>query len=418
MTLPLRDAVARVMAAASPLSVESVPLLEAIGRVAALPVTSHLTLPPAADAGMDGYAIRGESIATASADAPVKLKVLETLAAGSASARTVGPGEAVRIMTGAPVPAGADSVVRVEDTDAGEATVAVRSRRDAGRNIRPAGEDVRAGDVVIDRGMVIEPRHAGMVAASGNARVSVYRRPRVAILSSGDELVDVANHGRGAPGTRIIASNGLLLDALVREAGGVPVSLGIVPDERDAIRQRLFESPVEWDLLLTTGGVSVGAFDYTRDEVARAGVTEHFWRVRMRPGAQLAFGTRRDALWLGMPGNPVSAFVTFEIFARPVIRRMLGDPLPFRPCVHVRAGTPISVAGGASFFLRAELSRGVDGQPEATLTGPQGSNLQSSVARADALLHIPDGVRRIDAGEWLHALDLRTVGRGAAHFFA
>jgi molybdopterin molybdotransferase len=381
-----------------------VPLREALGRVLAEEVRAPLALPPWDNSSMDGYAVRADDVKSATPDNPVALRVVDTVAAGARTSRQVGPGEAIRIMTGAPVPRGADSVIRVEDTDAGVATVRITAARDAMRNIRPRGEDLAKGDVVASAGEELFPGHIGLLASVGRADLRVHRRPRVAVLASGDELVDVDRFSEVLAGERIVTSNSYSLDAAVRQAGADAVSLGTVGDDPVAIRERLAEC--DCDLLLTTGGVSVGEFDFTRSVLAELGATMRFWKVKIRPGAPVGFGLLKGTPWLGLPGNPVSTLVTFELFARPAIRKMQGHARLFRAPVPVRLAEAVTIAAPLTHFLRA-IVREENGTLVARLTGPQGSGLLSSMARANALLVIPSESARIEAGASVGALLLR-----------
>jgi molybdopterin molybdotransferase len=356
---------------------------------------------------MDGYAVRAADVVAASPESPVVLRVVGTIAAGGAATRAVGAGQAVRIMTGAPLPAGADSVVRVEDSDGGEERVAIRNARDAGRNVRPRGEDLQRGAVAVAAGTLIGPAQLGVLASVGAAHVDAFPRPRVGVLSSGDELVDVDAFDEVLAGRRIVASNSYTLWGLLRQLGAEPVDLGLVPDEPDALRARVDDGIASCDALITSGGVSVGAFDYTRSVLASLGAELRLWRVRIRPGAPIGFGLLGGKPWLGLPGNPVSAMVTFELFARPVLRRMAGHRLLFRRPISVRLAEPITLAAPLTHFFRAIVSRdaGDDGAPgEARLTGPQGSGLLTSMERANALVVVPENRTRVEAGETLHAL--------------
>jgi molybdopterin molybdotransferase len=353
---------------------------------------------------MDGYAVRSQDVRGANTDKPVALRVIATIAAGEKSSQQVGEREAIRIMTGAPVPAGADSVIRVEDTDAGTATVRINSDRDALRNIRPRGEDVSEGAVVARAGEQLSPGHVGVLASVGKGRIRVIKRPRIAILASGDELVDVDRFDAVLAGDRIVTSNSYSLDAAVREAGAEPVSLGTVGDDPLAIREKL--SNCECDLLLTTGGVSVGEFDYTRSVVAELGATQRFWKVRIRPGAPVSYGMLRDRPWLGLPGNPVSTLVTFELFARPAIRKMQGHKLLYRRLVDVRLAEAVTIAAPLTHFLRGIVAHSRDGY-SARLTGPQGSGLLTSMAKANALLVMPPEKTRLERGDLVQAMLLR-----------
>ncbi len=408
------EASERILADIRPLPAERLPLRQALGRVLTADVTAPISLPPWDNSSMDGYAVRSTDVAGARQDAPAILRVVGTIAAGGAAEHLVGPGEAVRIMTGAPLPAGADSVVRVEDTDGGTDRVAVHSARDAGRNVRPRGEDLSRGAVAVARGTLVGAAQLGVLASVGSRHVEVHRRPRVGILSSGDELVDVDRFDEVIAGRRIVASNSYTLWALVQAAGAEPLDLGLVGDDPTAIRARLEQGIASCDVLLTSGGVSVGAFDFTREVVTALGADLRLWRVRMRPGAPIGFGLLRGAPWLGLPGNPVSAMVTFELFARPVLRRMAGHRLLFRRPVTVRVDEPITLAAPLMHFMRAVVTPGSDGAPAtARLTGPQGSGLLTSMERANALIVVPEDQMRVEAGEQLRAILLTDEARMA-----
>ena len=396
LTVP--EASAQILADIVPLSEERVGLLAARGRVLAVAVASPLTIPPWDNSAMDGYAVQASDVTTASPERPVTLRVLETVAAGQFPTAEVGPGEAVRIMTGAPIPQGADSVVRSEDTDEGQETVQIRDGRDAGHNVRPRGEDIPEGQTVLPAGTPIGPAQIGVLASVGAAAVAVHRRPRVALLGSGDEIVDLDRFDEVLAGRKVVSSNSYSLHALVQSAGGEPVDLGIVPDDPEILRSAL-RAATACDLVVTTGGISVGAFDYTRDVFESLGGNLKFWRVRIRPGAPLGFGFLAGTPWIGLPGNPVSTMVTFELFVRPVIRRMLGHAQLFRRSVQVLVDETVSISGRLMHFLRAIVTAGEDGTLHARLTGPQGSAILTSMARANALLIVPEDRSRIEAGE-------------------
>jgi molybdopterin molybdotransferase len=399
------EASERILADIRPLPAVRVPLREALGRVLAADVVAPISLPPWDNSSMDGYAARAIDVAAARQDAPVVLRVVGTIAAGGSADLAVGPGDAVRIMTGAPLPKGADTVIRVEDTDGGTERVAVRSARDAARNVRPRGEDLPRGAVAVAAGTLIGAAQLGVLASVGAAHADVYRRPRVGILSSGDELVDVDQFDEVLEGRRIVASNSYTLWALVQAAGAEPVDLGLVGDDPAAIRARLEQGLSSCDVLLTSGGVSVGAFDFTREVVTALGAELRLWRVRMRPGAPIGFGVLRGVPWLGLPGNPVSAMVTFELFARPALRRMAGHRLLFRRPVIVRLDEPVTLAAPLMHFMRGVVTPAVDGAPGAArLTGPQGSGLLTSMERANALIVVPEDRMHVDAGELLRAI--------------
>ena len=403
--LTVSDASARILEHITRLSVERVPLLDALGRVLAEPVRAPMTLPAWDNSAMDGYAVRGSDIDAATADRPVRLRVLETVAAGRFATQPVGDGEAIRIMTGAPLPTGADTVVRVEDTDGGTTMVEVRDSRDARRNVRPRGEDFNEGDALLDAGAPLGAAQLGILASIGRASVDVYRRPRVAIVGSGDELVDVDRFHEVLAGRKIISSNGYTLHALVRDAGGEPVNLGVASDDPASLREHLGRA-TGCDLVLTSAGVSVGEFDYTRDVIAALGADMKFWRVRMRPGAPLGFGVLGSTPWIGLPGNPVSAMVTFELFVRPVVRRMLGHTRLFRRPIPVVLEERVTIGARLTHFLRAIVTTRDDGTVTARLTGPQGSGILTSMSRANALLVVPEDRPSVDAGTTLNAIPL------------
>ncbi|HVX38826.1 MAG TPA: gephyrin-like molybdotransferase Glp [Gemmatimonadaceae bacterium] len=403
MAFSVHEASATILGAIRPLGTERIPLGDALRRVLAEDVRSPVELPPWDNSSMDGYAVRASDVASASAEQPVVLPVLETVAAGRRATQPLAPGTAIRIMTGAPVPAGADSVIRVEDTDGGASRVAIRDARDAGRNIRPRGEDIAAGAVAVTAGTLIGPAQLGVLASVGCATPLVHKLPRVAVLVTGDELVDVDGFDAVRRGDRIVSSNSYTLRANAQSAGAEVRYLGIVPDDPD-VYERTVRDALGWaDLLITSGGVSVGAFDFTKDVLRALGVDMQLWRVRMRPGAPIGFGMLGATAWLGLPGNPVSSMVTFELFARPVIRKLRGERALFRRPVQVRAREELSIAAPLTHFLRGIVEWEHDGA-WARLTGPQGSGLLTSMARANALLVVPPERQTVSAGETLSAL--------------
>jgi len=411
------EASAHMLAGVGAVGHEAVPLARALGRVLAADVVSPVSLPPWDNASMDGYAVRGDDVRGASAARPTRLRVVETIAAGARPTRTIGPGEAARIMTGAPVPSGADTVVRVEDTDgvADPGVVEIRDDRDAGRNVRARGEDVGADAVVLAAGTPIGPAHVGVLASVGCVSPLVHRRPRVAILATGDELVPVERFDEVRAGDRIVSSNSYSLEAAVTAAGGEPVPLGIAPDDRDGLA-RCLRAADGCDLVLTSGGVSVGDFDYTRQVIEALGGALSLWRVTMRPGAPLGYGRLFGAPWLGLPGNPVSALVTFELFARPLIRTLGGHRRPHRPIVRVTLRDEVQLAAPLTHYLRAVLHRGDDGHLVAALTGAQSSGMLTSMAAADALVVLAGDRLVLPAGFTASALLLDGDLRGGERF--
>lgn len=409
--LPYAEAVAAVLAQAAALPVERVPLEAADGRALAEPVHSPVSLPPWDNAGMDGYAVRAADVRGASRDAPVRLAVRGTIAAGAdASALAATAGQCVRIMTGAPVPAGADAVVRIEDTDRGEATVAIFDDRDVqsrGRNIRPRGEDVAAGACVFEAGTSIGPAQLGVLASIGAATVAVHRRPRVTVLSSGDELVLLDRFDEVLAGRRIVSSSSYMLPSLLQRAGADVTRLPLTRDDEGAMREAIGGAlDAGCDLLVTTGGVSVGAHDYTRSALEAVGATLRFWRARIRPGGPIGTGVVRGVPWLGLPGNPVSTMVTARLFALPLVRRLAGHAAVQPVTLRVRAVETAPTPAPLTHFLRVTLAPGHDGVPEAQLAGGQSSGQLRTLAVAKALLIVPEADEAMRAGELYDALPL------------
>jgi molybdopterin molybdotransferase len=402
--LSAAEAARRILAEVRRQPVLRMPLDDALDSVLAEDVVSPMDIPAWTNSAMDGYAVRGDDVRGASAERPVRLRVVEQLPAGSFPTRRVGPGESARIFTGAPMPEGADSVVRQEDTDEGRETVTIVRDRDVGVNFRLAGEDIRRGATVLTAGRALGPAELGVLASLAVAHPLVYRQPRVAILASGDEIADVDRPEEILSGRKVASSNTHTLAALVRRAGGVPVNLGIARDTLTSMREHL-ERALDADLLVTTAGISVGEHDYLRDALRDLGAEQRFWKLRMRPGAPVGFGLLGQVPWIGLPGNPVSTMVTFELFVRPAIRRMAGHDLPFRRSVPARLAEPVSLKPRLQHFLRAVVTDG-DGGPEARLTGPQGSGILTSMVLANALLVIPEGQFETPAGAAVQAIRL------------
>src|ERR1043166_1066784 len=402
MALSVAEASAQILSRIRPLTAERVPLRESLGRVLASDVRSPIAHPPWANASMDGYAVRAEDIGGATPTPRFVLPVRETVRAGQAASTPLAPHTAIRIMTGAPVPAGADTVVRVEDTDAGEELVSIREARDAGKNVRPRGEDLQPGDLAVSAGTWLGPAHLGVLASVGAAVIDVYRRPRVAVLTSGDELVDVAGFDAVLRGERIVSSNSYTLSAAATDAGADVVDLGIAGDDPSALAARLRDAQ-GCDLLVTSGGVSVGAFDFTKDVLRDLGAELHLWRVAMRPGAPVGFGTLHGTPWLGLPGNPVSSLVTFELVARPGIPKHLGLSGIFRRAIDVVAREMLRMTATLPHFVRGVVDWD-GGVAHARLTGPQGSGILTSMARANALLVVPADRPVVAPGETVRAL--------------
>jgi len=381
-----------------------IPLDDALGSVLAEDVASPIDIPAYTNSAMDGYAARGQDVRGASESKPVQLTVVEHLPAGRFPTKVIGPGQCARIFTGAPVPEGADSVIRQEDTDEGARTVTILKDRDVGVNTRRAGEDIKKGTTVLTEGIELGPAQLGVLASLAVAHPLVYRRPRIGILGSGDEIVDVDQPEEILSGRKIASSNTHTLVAMVRQSGGEPVNLGIAADTPESLREHLGRA-VDCDLLVTSAGISVGEHDYVRSVLEELGATQRFWKLRMRPGAPVGFGLLGEVPWIGLPGNPVSTMVTYELFVHPAIRKMMGHTRAFRRSVPVRMAEPISLKPKLQHFLRGVVTEGVRG-PEARLTGPQGSGILTSMALANALLVIPEGHQETPAGSVVQALIL------------
>ncbi len=407
MTHPLApgEAAGRILSEVRPQPPLRLPLDDALGSILAEPVVSPMNVPPWTNSAMDGYAARAEDVRGARADAPRTLRIVEVIPAGGFPTCVIGPGECARIFTGAPLPEGADSVIRQEDTRTGGQTVEIINDRDGGVNIRRAGEDIRAGETVLDAGTELGPAQLGVLASLAIGFPVVTRRPRVGILGSGDEIAGLDRPEEILAGRKIASSNTHTLIALVRQAGGTPVDLGIAADRPESLREHLTRG-LECDLLVTTAGISVGEHDYLRAVLTDLGAELRFWKLRMRPGAPVGFGVLRDIPWIGLPGNPVSTMVTFELFVRPAIRKMMGQRLAFRRTVPVRVAEPITVGPKLQHFLRAIVSEDGTGPRSVRLTGPQGSGILTSMARANALLIIPEGQHETPTGSEARAIRL------------
>ena len=403
--LEVEQAFERIIAHFSPLDAVELPVLECLGLALAEDVASPLNLPPLANSAMDGYAVLYEDITAANEVAP-KLSVISAVAAGQVSDQTVTKGTAIRIMTGAPVPDGADTVVPFEETDemdrrrAGTPLdeIVIHKALPLGSNVRPAGEDVRAGELVLPVGTVIRPAEAGVLASLGLATAKVIRRPVVAVLSTGDELTTVGEEL--APG-HIYDSNSSSVAAAVRAAGGEVKIIGIARDNLDDLH-RCIDAASDADLLVTSAGVSKGDYDMVKDVLEQRG-DMNFWSVRMRPAKPLAFGLihregREPLPLLGLPGNPVSALLAFEMFGRAAVRRMLGRGLLARPAVEGVLTGPIFNSDGRRVYARVEVERR-DGTWYATPTGPQGSNILTSLSKANGLAICPADLPRKNAGQ-------------------
>ncbi|MFH1530849.1 MAG: gephyrin-like molybdotransferase Glp [Pseudomonadota bacterium] len=386
------EARARILAGVRALEARTLPLLGALGHILAEDIVADVALPPFDNSAMDGYAVRRSDIAGASPVAPATLQVLEDLPAGRVATRPVGPGEAIRIMTGAPVPGGADTVIKVEDTEPGDGVVRIFTDLPAGKNIRWAGEDVAVGDAVLHTGERLHAGAIGMLAALGHTEVRVIPAPVVAVISTGDELIEVGEALR--PG-KIRNSNAWSLAAQVTESGAVPRIMGIARDDEAELRG-VISRALTADMIVTSGGVSVGARDLVKTILEELGVML-FWRVRQRPGKPLAFGVIDGTPLFGLPGNPTASMVSFEQYVRPAILKMSGRPDVPRRRVTVTVGEALEKRPGLRAFIPVVLTW-EDGALVARRAGPQGSGMLRAMARAHGLLVLPEEVEHVAAG--------------------
>ncbi len=391
--ISIGEAKALVLAEATPLPSESLPLAQVLGMVLATEIVAQHHVPPFDNSAMDGFAVRAEDTAGATAEGPVRLEIVETIAAGDVSAVTISAGQAARIMTGAPLPPGADAVVQSEVTEETAAGVLILEAAKQGLHIRRAGEDVMAGDLVLGPGSALGPAEIGLIASLGYPKVEVHRKPRVAIISTGSELVDVDRPL--APG-QIHNSNSYSLRAQCQQVGIEPVVFGIVTDDHEATK-RAMEEGLRYDVLLTSGGVSVGRFDFVKDVQDELGVERRLWGVAMKPGKPMAFGVSGRTLVFGLPGNPVSAMVSFELFVRPALLRLMGYRQAVRPLHKAIIAEDLASADGRVYVVRVRAWR--EGSVwHATSTGPQGSGILRSMVGANGLVFVPGGWRGVKAG--------------------
>ncbi|MBI2854799.1 MAG: molybdopterin molybdotransferase MoeA [Chloroflexi bacterium] len=409
--LSVEEAQEKVLSNVRVLEKEERPLLECLGQVLAENVFASIDVPPSDNSAMDGFAVRAESIAGASPSSPKLLRVIAEVAAGHSSDKEVAPDTAIRIMTGAPVPRGADTVVPFEMTDdiarrtrgsADSSQVMVMQELPADANIRRAGEDVRRGSLVLKKDTVLRSAEIGVLASLGRSRVPVIRRPSVAVLATGDEVVDISEP---LPPGKIYNSNTYSIAAQVIRYGGIPNILGVAPDQKEALVGAIREG-LKSDLLITSGGVSVGDYDVVKNVLATEGEIQ-FWTVRMKPGKPIAFGVlraRRKAVpHLGLPGNPASSMITFEMFARPAILKMMGKKHLTMSSVVARIMDAVKNTDGRRIFARVKLAK-EHGEWVARLTGPQGSGILTSMADANGLAVVPEDVMQVNAGDLVEVL--------------
>jgi molybdopterin molybdotransferase len=391
--LSVDDALAAILARVPVLAPERVLLDDALGRVLAEDVLADIDVPPFNNSAMDGYAVIAADTAGANRERPAVLRVVADLPAGQVPDTAVRPGEAVRIMTGAPMPPGADAIIRVEDTERGEGTVRIHVARQAGRDVRYAGEDVRAGDLILPRGTFVRPAEVGMLAMLGRRHVQVVRRPRVAVLTTGDELVDVDEPV--TPG-KIRNVNLYSIMAQVRWCGGEPISLGVARDTVEDLEARV-RAGMTADLLVTSAGVSVGDYDVVKVVLDKLGRID-FWRVNMKPARPLAFGNLGGVPMFGLPGNPAASMVAFEEFVRPAILKMQGRQALRHPTLQAVSDVALDNRGGRRSFVRGYLYR--DGDTHRVRpAGAEGAGIMTAMVRANCFIVIPERTARVEPGD-------------------
>jgi molybdopterin molybdotransferase len=407
--LSVEEAIQKILDEVEVLETESVPILESLGQVLAEDIISAINVPPLDNSAMDGYAVRARDTEGAGAASPKILRVIDTVIAGSISHREVKAGTAIRIMTGAPLPHGAGAVVQFENTDelkrkSPVTEIGILAEAKPELNIRKAGEDIAKGTVTLKKGTVIRSAEIGLMASLGYTEIKAVRRPLVAILSTGNELVEL---GQPLTEGKIYDSNLYSIASLVKRYGCVPKILGIARDDEKSLVTKLKQAQGA-DMLLTTGGVSMGDYDMVKDILAREGKMV-FWQVRVKPGKPLAFGKikgkNRDIPHLGLPGNAVSCMVSFEIFVRPALLKMMGKKNINMPTVEAIVEDPVRNDSGRRLYNRAILSRR-DGHYYARLTGPQGSGILKSMALANSLVLIPEERKIVKKGDTVQALML------------
>ncbi len=374
--------------------VERVPLGQALGRVLTEDVVSRINNPPLDNSAMDGYAVIAEDIQSATPENPVKLEMVEEIAAGYTAKGTLKPGQTMRIMTGAPIPPGADAVLMQEDTQKDGNAILCLDKADVAENIRRAGEDVKIGEGVIKKGTTLSPAHIGMLAVIGRSQIAVSQRPTVAILSTGDEILELDETPQGP---QIFNSNGHMLAAQIKSAGGIPVYLGIAKDTEKDLMEK-FEWALKADIVVSSGGVSVGDYDLVKSSLQKMGQDMLFWKVAMKPGKPLAFGRIGKTPIFGLPGNPVSSFVSFEQFVRPSLRKVLGCSDLSHKTVQAKLTRTINKKPGRLHFLSSIVSW-TDGEYTVTPAGEQGSGILKSAANANGLLIFPLEAEEIKQGQ-------------------
>ena len=406
------EAYARGLAAVTPLATETVPLTEALGRALAEPVSARVPHPPWDNSAMDGFAVYERDVLGATEETPIVLPISQEIPAGKFPRGPLEERSAARVMTGAPVPEGATGVIRIEHTDGGSANkVLIFNDADRKRHIRLTGEDTPAGATLLQAGEEIGSAATALLAMAGCSHVAVVRRPRVGVLANGDELAGLENYAEVLSGQKIMNSNGYALAAQLESAGAAPTMLGIARDNPKDLRRYLREYE-NFDALVSAAGVSVGDHDYVKSVLDELDFERSFWRVRMRPGSATLFGSLNNRPFWGVPGNPVSALVTFEVLVRPAIRRMAGYARHTRRLIRCRTSEEIRGPENVVTFLRVQIDEEGSGHPVTRLAGTQGSGILTSML-ADGLLVLPEGTSSVKKGESVQVMPLREWARSA-----
>lgn len=404
--ISVNEAVEAILKRISPLPGEEVSLLEAPGRVLCEDVRAGRNVPPFANSAMDGYAVRWEDVAGASPSSPSILRVVERVPAGYAARRRVGQGTAIRIMTGAPIPRGADTVVRLEYAEPAGDEVRIIKEEKRGSHIRPAGEDIRKGETVLEKARVLAPPDVGLLASLGRRSLRVYRKPAVALISTGDELQELGDRPRRG---KIVNSNSYMLAAAIQEIGALPRLLGIVRDKRKELARALRKA-LRYDVVVTTGGVSVGDYDLVKEALRDVGVEIDFWQVAQRPGHPLAFGFFGGKPVFGLPGNPVSSAISFLLYARPALLKMMGHKKIFLPVIEAALEHEIKKSPGVTEFIRCRL-RYENDRCFASSTGAQGAGILRSLSLAQGLIVGREGATLLARGSQVKVILLGSRDR-------
>jgi molybdopterin molybdotransferase len=393
MMITVAEAIEQILQTINPLGLERVTILDALGRVLGEDVTAGRNIPPKDNSAMDGYALRFQDTIGASQNHPVVLEVIEDIPAGAIPQHSIAAGQSARIMTGAPIPEGADSVLKMEDTEKDGNKVKIKAEAQCGQDIRQAGEDVREGELVMPRGTIVRPAGIGMLASLGRSFVSVYQRPLIAVLATGNELVDI---DESPSPWKIINSNSYSIASQALDCGALVMQMGIAKDKREDLIAK-FQAAMRADVIISSGGVSVGDYDLVKDIMQEVGSRMQFWQVAMRPGKPLAYGKIGNVPIFGLPGNPVSSMISFEQFIRPAILKMIGHQKIFRKTVRAILQDDIEKRMDFTHFIRALVKAGGDGYTVST-TGEQGSGILKSMVRANGLIVLPENVEKVKSG--------------------